>query len=210
MSEELIQGSDEWKLARCGSLGASRVADAIARTKTGFGASRANLLAELLVERLTGIPTEGYQNDAMRWGTEKEPDARAAYEFRMNVDVVQVGIIKHPTIEGSHASPDGLVGNDGLLEVKCPSSATHIETLLGRTVPAKYTTQMMWQMACTGRRWVDFVSFDPRMPEDMRLFIMRIARDQVMIDQLEDMVGKFLLELDSNISRLLSLYRRAA
>jgi putative phage-type endonuclease len=207
---ELIQGSEEWKLARCGSLGASRLADAVARTKTGYGASRANLMAELLVERLTGIPTEGFVSSAMQWGTEKEPDARAAYEFRSDVEVAQVGIVPHPTIVGTHASPDGLVGDDGLIEIKCPGTATHVETLLGDEIPGKYVTQMQWQMACTGRAWCDFVSFDPRMPESMSLFVKRVQRDDVRIAELELEARKFLAELDAKVSDLRTRYERKA
>jgi putative phage-type endonuclease len=207
---ELVQGSEEWKLARCGSLGASRLADAVARTKTGYGASRANLMAELLVERLTGIPTEGFVSSAMQWGTEKEPDARAAYEFRSDVEVSQVGIVLHSTIAGTHASPDGLVGNDGLIEIKCPGTATHVETLLGDEIPGKYVTQMQWQMACTGRAWCDFVSFDPRMPESMALFIKRVQRDDVRIAELELEARKFLAELEAKVSDLRTRYERRA
>jgi putative phage-type endonuclease len=207
---EIIQGSEEWKLARCGSLGASRLADAVARTKTGYGASRANLMAELLVERLTGIPTEGFVSSAMQWGTEKEPDARAAYEFRSDVEVAQVGIVPHSTIAGTHASPDGLVGDDGLIEIKCPGTATHVETLLGDEIPGKYVTQMQWQMACTGRAWCDFVSFDPRMPESMSLFVKRVQRDDVRIAELELEARKFLAELDAKVSDLRTRYERKA
>jgi putative phage-type endonuclease len=205
---ELIQGSEEWKLARCGSLGASRLADAVARTKTGYGASRANLMAELLVERLTGLPTEGYTNAAMQWGTEKEPEARAAYEFRSDVDVVQVGIATHPSISGTHASPDGLIGEDGMLEIKCPNTATHAETLLGDEIAGKYVTQMQWQMACTGRKWCDFVSYDPRLPESMALFVKRVQRDDVLIATLETEAKKFLAELDAKVSELRARYER--
>lgn len=207
---ELVQGSQEWKLARCGSLGASRMADAIARTKTGYGASRANLMAELLVERLTGLPTEGFVSSAMQWGTEKEPEARAAYEFRSDFDVAQVGIIPHPTIAGTHASPDGLVGDDGLIEIKCPNTASHVETLLGDNITGKYITQMQWQMACTGRKWCDFVSFDPRMPGSMSLFVKRVHRDDAMISTLEAEVRKFLEELDSQVTELRQRYERMA
>jgi putative phage-type endonuclease len=207
---ELIQGSEEWKLARCGSLGASRLADAVARTKAGYGASRANLMAELLVERLTGIPTEGFVSSAMQWGTEKEPDARAAYEFRSDVEVSQVGIVPHSAIAGTHASPDGLVGDDGLIEIKCPVTATHVETLLGDEIPGKYVTQMQWQMACTGRAWCDFVSFDPRMPESMSLFVKRVQRDDVRIAELELEARKFLAELDAKVSDLRTRYERKA
>lgn len=206
MSEELIQGSDEWRAARAGSLGASQVADAIAKTKSGWGASRANLMAQLVVERLTGNPTEGFTNAAMQWGTEMEPEARIAYEFLHNAPVTQVGIIRHPSISGTHASPDGLVGDDGLIEIKCPQSATHIETLIGKTVPGKYVTQMQWQMACTGRQWTDFVSYDPRLPESMRLFVQRVARDDATIRSLEDEVTGFLFEVDAAVRTLTRMY----
>lgn len=198
----LIQGSEEWRLARVGSLGASRVADAIARTKSGWGASRKNLAAELVVERLTGVPAQSYTNDAMRWGTETEPQARDAYCFYRDVDVMEVGLIRHPYIKGTHASPDGLVGDDGLLEIKCPSSATHIETLLTKSIADKYVVQMQWQLACTGRAWCDFVSFDPRMPEDLRLFVRRVERDDKRIAELEALVREFLREVDDTLAAL--------
>lgn len=207
---ELVQGTEAWKLARCGSLGASRMADAVARTKTGYGASRANLMAELLVERLTGVPTEGYTNAAMQWGTEKEPEARAAYEFKADVDVAEIGIVKHPTIPGTHASPDGLVGDDGMVEIKCPNTATHVETLLGDEIAGKYVTQMQWQMACTGRKWCDFVSFDPRLPESMALFVKRVHRDDKRIAELETEASAFLAELDGKVADLLRRYERVA
>jgi putative phage-type endonuclease len=203
---ELIQGSDEWIKARVGSLGASRVAEVIARTKSGWGASRANLMAELLVERLTGQPAERFTNAAMAWGTEKEPEARTAYEFETNQEVRQVGICPHPSIAGTHASPDGLVGDLGLVEIKCPQSAGHIDMLLSEVIPDKYVTQMLWQMACTGREWCDFVSFDPRMPENMRLFVRRIERDAIRIGAHEKDVREFLGELGAKVAALVSTY----
>lgn len=203
---DLQQGSPEWIAARVGSLGASRVAEALAKTKTGWGASRANLLAELVAERLTGAAAAGFTNAAMQWGNDKEPDARSAYEFMADVDVALVGIVRHPSIAGTHASPDGLVGDDGLVEIKCPNTATHIDTLLGQKVPAKYVTQMQWQMACTGRRWCDFVSYDPRMPEAMRLFVRRVERDAAAIAQLEADVAAFLGELDAKVAELQALF----
>jgi putative phage-type endonuclease len=204
----MIQGTAEWKQARCGSLGASRMADVIARTKTGYGASRANLMAELLVERLTGVPTEGFVSAAMQWGTDKEPHARAAYEFRSDVEVAEIGIVPHPTIKGTHASPDGLVGEDGLIEIKCPNTASHVETLTGDEIAGKYITQMQWQMACTGRKYCDFISFDPRMPESMSLFVRRVPRDDTVIAQLEAEARKFLTELDAKVSDLRQRYER--
>jgi putative phage-type endonuclease len=205
---DLQQGSPEWLAARVGSLGASRVADAIARTKTGYGASRANLMAELIAERLTGQPADRFTNSAMQWGNDKEPDARAAYEFLTDADVSLVGLVRHPAIEGTHASPDGLVGDAGLVEIKCPNTATHIDALLGQKVPAKYVTQMQWQMACTGRHWCDFVSFDPRMPEAMRLFVARVTRDDAAIAELEREVATFLAELSGKVAELQLLFSR--
>lgn len=204
--ELMEQGSDAWLQVRLGRVTASRVCDVIAKTRTGWGAGRANYQAELIVERLTGQPVEKFSNAAMQWGTQTEPDARAAYEFRFDCDVEQVGFVHHPRIAMSGASPDGLVGAEGLLEIKCPNCATHLDTLLGRSVPAKYLTQMQWQMACTGRAWCDFVSFDPRMPAHMQIFVARVARDDKLISELEQMVADFLAELDAEIGELDRVY----
>ena len=203
---EIIQGSAEWHAARCGKVTASRVADLIAKTKTGWGASRANYMAELVAERLTGTQAAGYSNAAMQWGTDMEPEARENYAFISDVEVEQVGFVPHPTIEMAGASPDGLVGDDGLVEIKCPNTATHIDTLIGQTVPAKYVTQMQWQMACTGRAWCDFVSYDPRMPEGMQVFIRRVERDEETITQLEADVSAFLAELEDKVASLTAIY----
>lgn len=203
---ELIQGTDEWRAARVGSLGASRLADAIARTKTGYGASRANLMAELICERLTGKPATTFISAAMQHGTETEPEARDAYSFYSGHTVEQVGLIRHPKIEQSHASPDGLIGDDGMLEIKCPQPAAHLETLTSQEVPTKYLTQMMWQLACSGRQWVDYVSYSPSFPEHMRLFVKRIPRDNKRIAELESEVASFLLEMAVKLSELNSLY----
>lgn len=206
MTEEIIQGSDAWKALRLGKVTASRVADVVAKTKTGYSASRANYAAQLIAERLTGMPAESFSNAAMQHGTETEPEARAAYEFYQGVTVKEVAFVAHPKIEQAGCSPDGLVGNDGLVEIKCPNTATHLETLLGQTVPSKYMAQMQFQMACTGRAWCDFVSYDPRMPENMRLFIRRVERDETHIYVLETEIASFLLELAVKLSQLTSLY----
>lgn len=203
------QGTDAWKAARLGKVTASRVADVVARTKTGWAASRANLMAALICERLTGQPQDGYTNDAMRWGIETEPQARDAYAFQTDYDVEQVGFIDHPRIAMSGASPDGMVGADGLVEIKCPTSATHIDFLLSGAIPDKYLKQMMWQMACTGRIWVDYVSFDPRMPVDLRIKIVRVTADPNLIADLEKEVVSFLSETDMKIQSLMKL-REAA
>lgn len=205
----MIQGSDEWKAARLGKVTASRVADAIAKTKTGWGAGRANYKAELIAERLTGATTERYVSAEMQWGTDHEAEARAAYEWRTDATVEEIAIVEHPRIPMSAASPDGLIGEDGLIEIKCPNTATHIDTLMDGRVPSRYITQMQWQMACTGRKWCDFVSFDPRMPESMQLFVQRVERDGVFICQLEKDVELFLAEIDTIVAALRSTYEPA-
>ena len=198
----MIQGSDEWLQARAGRVTASRVADLMAKTKSGPSASRANYMAQLISERLTGQPAESFTNAAMRHGTETEPEARAAYEMLTGADVVEVGFIPHPSIDGFGASPDGLVGDDGLIEIKCPNTATHIETLLTEKVPSKYNTQMQVQMLCTDRQWCDFVSYDPRLPGDMRIWIKRVQRDDVFCAQIVAEVTKFLAEMDGKLDAL--------
>jgi putative phage-type endonuclease len=207
---DVEQGSEAWLQARLGKVSASRMADVTARTRSGYGASRANYAAELIAERLTGTPAERYTNAAMAWGTEKEPDAKDAYCFLRDAEIVPVGLVLHPTIAMACASPDGLVGDDGLIEVKCPLSATHIDTLLSETIPEKYVKQMMWQMACTGRQWCDFVSFDPRLPAEMQVFIRRVPRDNALILELEQETVKFLAEIDQTISKLQAKFMRAA
>lgn len=205
---EIVQGSPEWFAARLGRVTASRVADVIAKTKTGWGASRANYMAELVAERLTGERAPSFSNAAMQWGTDQEPNARAAYELRFDVDVAQVGFVSHPALEMAGASPDGLVGDVGLVEFKCPNTATHIDTLLGEPIASKYVAQMQWQMACTGRQWCDFVSFDPRLPESMTLFVQRIHRDAKFIGDLERSIAEFLGEVDAKVSELRARYER--
>lgn len=200
------QGSADWFEARRGKVTASRVADVIAKTKSGYSASRANYAAQLIAERLTGTVAESFTNAAMQWGTDNEPDARLAYEFRHDVEVEQVAFIDHPTIAMSGASPDGLVGSVGLVEIKCPQTATHLETLRFGTVPDKYVTQMLWQMACTGAEWCDFVSFDPRLPENLRLWVKRFERDSARIAEIEAEVTAFLSEIDATVAELTRKY----
>lgn len=202
------QRTPEWHAARLGKVTASRVADVIAKTKTGWGASRANLMADLIVERLTGQPASAFINAAMEWGTEQEPHARAAYSARTGELVEEAGFIDHPRVASSGASPDGLVGDDGLVEFKCPNTATHLDTLLAGAVPNKYVTQMQWQMACTGRKWCDFVSFDPRLPEHLRMFVKRVERDDALIAGLEADVTVFLEELTHKLNQLEKLNGR--
>ena len=202
MIEKVEQGTPEWFAARLGNVTASRVADVIAKTKSGYSASRENYMAQLICERMTNTVAESYTNAAMQWGTETEPLARAAYESIADVLVDEVGYIAHPTIERAGASPDGLVGVFGLLEIKCPNTATHIDTLISEQVPTKYITQMQWQMSCTGRTWADFVSFDPRLPSGLQMFVKRVEFDAEYVAMLKEEVIKFLTELDAKISKL--------
>jgi putative phage-type endonuclease len=202
MIEKVEQGTPEWFAARLGNVTASRVADVIAKTKSGYSASRDNYMAQLICERMTGTVAESYTNAAMAWGTETEPLARAAYESLADVLVDEVGYIAHPTIERAGASPDGLIGLFGLLEIKCPNTATHIDTLISEQVPTKYITQMQWQMSCTGRTWADFVSFDPRLPSGLQMFVKRVEFDAEYVAMLKEEVIKFLAELDAKISKL--------
>lgn len=200
------QGTQDWMQERVGCATASRIADIVAKTKTGPAASRANYMAQLVAERLTGVPGESYTNPAMQWGIDKEPEARSTYEFLTDNAVEQVGFILHPAIAMSGASPDGLVGSDGLIEIKCPNTATHLDTLLGSEIADKYIVQMQWQMACTGRAWVDWVSYDPRLPPAMALFVNRVQRDPARIAELEAAVRAFLKEIDAKLAALSKAY----
>ena len=206
----MIQGSDEWFAARLGKVTASRISDCVAKTAKGaWGATRSTYMGELIVERLTGERGNTFTNQAMEWGTAKEPEARAAYEFRYDASVVEVGFVEHPLIPMAGASPDGLQGDNGLIEIKCPfNSKAHIETLLRQAPPPEYLDQMQWQLACTDRQWVDFISFDPRMPESMSLYVHRVQRDSKRIAELETMVREFLAELDAKVAELKAIYDR--
>lgn len=206
MASQIEQRSEDWFSIRCGKATASRIADIVAKTKSGWGASRANYMAQLVSERLTGVAERGFSSSAMQWGCDYEADARAAYSFRHDVDVAEVAFVEHPTIAWSGASPDGLVGDTGLVEIKCPNTATHIETLLSGVIPEKYRTQMLWQMACTGARWCDFASYDPRLPEKMRLFVGRVDREESAIAELEDHVAVFLKEVADKVAALRDQY----
>jgi len=199
--DSLEQRSAEWFAVRCGKVTASRVSDVIAKTKSGWGASRANYMAQLIAERLTGEVADSYSNSAMQWGTDHEDEARMAYEFYENAKVQEIGFVRHQDLE-SGASPDGLVEDDGLTEIKCPNTATHIQTLLDQKIPKKYETQMLWQLECTDRKWCDFVSFDPRMPEDLKLFVKRFERDDERLDEIRGMVADFISELEDKLTAL--------
>jgi putative phage-type endonuclease len=198
----LEQRTPEWFATRCGKVTASRIADLMAKTKSGYSTSRANYRAQLVVERLTGVVEQSYCNAAMQHGIDTEAEAREAYQQHMLCTVEEVAFVAHPRIDMAGASPDGLVGDDGMVEIKCPNTATHIETLLGGTVADKYLKQVQFQMACTGRAWNDFVSYDPRLPETMRLFVQRVPRNDAMIAEIEAEIVSFLAEVDATVEAL--------
>ena len=197
------QRTPEWFAERLGKITASRIADVVGKTKSGsYGAARKNYMAELLCQRLTGQQEDKFTSDAMRHGTDTEPAARAMYMLETGTDVTETGFIPHPTIAMSGASPDGLAGEDGLIEIKCPNTATHLEFLQSRKPKHEYLLQMQWQMACTGRQWCDFVSYDDRLPEKLAYRCIRIPRDDKLIAELEEEVVKFLTELDKTVHQL--------
>jgi putative phage-type endonuclease len=200
----ILQSDPAWTTARLGHVTASRVSDVVAksRDRKSWGVSRVNYAAELIAERLSGVPSESYQSAEMLRGQETEAQARAAYEFRNDVTVLPAAFVRHFCIEWAAATPDGFIGEDGLVEFKCPNTATHIDTLLGGLIPEKYRLQMQWQMACTDAAWVDFVSFDPRLPEEMRFFQARCERDAELIADLEREVTVFLGEIEETIKKL--------
>ena len=199
------QRTEEWFRERTGKVTASRIADVMTRTKSGYRASRKNYMTELLVERLTGEREESYINAAMQRGIDEEPIARTEYELDRGVLVDEVGFVQHPSIEMSGASPDGLVGDDGMVEIKCPNTATHVETIITKSVDRKYLLQMQWQMACTGRAWCDFVSFDSRMPAELAMVVIRVPRDEVMIEEIAREVTDFLADLATLESQVRSV-----
>ena len=195
------QRSDEWFKARLGKATASNFADVLAKLKSGGeAAGRRNYRARLVVERLTGRPLESYSNAAMQQGIEREPLARVAYEAETGNMVQEVGFFRHPTLEAG-ASPDGLVGVDGLVEIKCPTLATHLEYLNLSVEPSEYTAQIQGQMWVCGREWSDFVSFNPDFPEHLQLIVRRIQRNDAYIAKLAAEVSQFLDEVETETQR---------
>lgn len=200
----MTQGDDAWIKARLGKVTASRMADVTARLKNGsWGASRDNYIAELVVERLYGQPYPQYVSAAMISGTEREPDARAAYAFATNTEVIEVGFVPHPSIEMTGASPDGLVGSEGLVEIKCMEPKGHIKTLhQDYKIDDGYIKQMQWQMACTDRQWCDFVAYNPHFEQEA-LQIIRVYRNEEVISYLERDVRAFLADVDHEVNFIL-------
>lgn len=203
----IIQGSPEWFQYKCGKVSASHISDVMAG---GKGTTRKNYLARMVAERMSDTPIETYSNSAMQWGIETEPQARNAYSFRKGVEVVEVGFIDHPEIEGYGCSPDGLVNEDGLTEFKCPNTATHIATILAvkagsspkQVLGDKYYKQVQGQMDCTERVWCDYVSYDPRMPIELQMVIVRVPRDDTFISQIQNEVLSFIEDMINLVAEL--------
>lgn len=193
---EIEQRTVEWFQARLGKATASKFNDIMKGSRL---AGWKNYRADLTSERLTGLPAnDGYTSGPMQWGIDNEPLARLMYELVSGNEVEECGFFQHATLEAG-ASPDGLIGTDGILEIKCPNTATHIETLRRRQIPSQYFAQVQGQMWMTGRKWADFVSFDPRLPANARIIIIRVERDEAYIKQLEQTVGSFLIEVAAEV-----------
>lgn len=201
---KLTQGTPEWLSARRGRVTASRCAELIAKVKTGKpAASRYNYLMELVSEHVTKRCVEHYVSPAMEWGIEQQPFAQAQYEMATDSTVESVGLIAHPSIDLFACSPDGIVGEFGLVEFKCPTDRVHLEYLEAGVVPEEYIPQLNAQLACMPERhWNDFVSFNPNMPYGMQLFIRRHHRDKERIAELEAEVTAFLGELAAKAEAL--------
>lgn len=201
------QGTAEWHAARCGRVTASRIADIVRKTKSGPSKMRETYAGELVAERLSGFQGEGFTSVSMQWGKDNEDAARETYAFMRDAKVTRVGLVVHPVIDMAAASPDSLVDDDGMLEIKCPNTATHIATLLGARIDPDYEKQMQWGLECAGREWCDFISFDPRLPVEMQFHVRRVQRDPVLIAEITHEVRKFLAEVDDTIKQLRQRYQ---
>ena len=208
---EAAQHSAEWMEARRGKVTGSRLADALTRLKSGkWSQKREDYMVELVAERLTKSTANHYTSKAMEWGQQTEPHAVAAYEFLRDVQTERVGFVPHPTILGFGASPDRLVGDDGVLEIKCLTTREHIRVLLANAMPEEYLWQVWGELACTGRAWCDWVSFDPRLPPEMQLWSTRITREAAAedIEAVEGGVRDFLAEMEQMVADLWEAVRR--
>ena len=199
----IAQGTPEWFAQRLGNVTASRMSDVLAKGKSGEAVTRQKYRMQIIAERITGLVAESFTSAAMEWGTEQEKFARIRYEADTGYFVDEAEFYTHPTIKWLGASPDGLLNDTGgLLEIKCPNTQTHLGYLLDKKAPAAYINQMQTQMWVTGRAWCDFVSFDPRVPERLQLFIVRLDRDDALIERMEVEVHKFLSEVEESINVL--------
>lgn len=192
---EALAGTPNWQAARRGLLTASRIKDILPGKRGAYPATREKLLFDLLAERATGIAVEHYVTPAMQWGTDNQAGAISSYEVQRGVLVGPEAFVLHPNIDWTGATPDGFVSHDALIEVKCPLSATHLRWRRMEEAPEEHHPQMIWQLECTGRQWVDFVSFDPRQPEHLQMFVRRFEPTDQQRAEIRDEVIKFLDEL---------------
>lgn len=198
------QGSDEWKQARLGHVTASNMADVMSKGKgTAEAVGRYKYKVKLVAERLTQTAGESFTNAAMEWGIEQEQFACIEYEASQNVFLERTGFWLHPTIKWLGVSPDRLVGDEGLIEVKCPNTTTHLGYLFENRVPPDYYKQIQCQLWVTGRKWCDFVSYDPRLPKRNQLLIVRTERDESLIKEMEAETVQFLSEVNQLIIKLI-------
>lgn len=202
------QRSSEWLTAKCGKIGCSRLGDVLAIGRNGLPLqARKDYMMELLCERLTGVNAEHFKSPAMEWGVEYEPQARTEYEARKGVLVDEDGGMEHPTIPGWWCSPDGLVGDDGGIEIKCPNTSTHLDTLIIGEIKQQYIYQMTGAVIIYGRKWWDFVSYDPRLPDELGFYCKRFTREELPIQEVTDGVIKFLddlAELEKSLCRIIT------
>jgi putative phage-type endonuclease len=200
------QRSEGWFRARAGRVTASRAADMLAKTKSGYSTSRKNLLVQLVAERLTGLPQEdGYQSPAMLRGIELEPRAFAAYESTTGQMADKVGFLSHLELPIG-ASPDGVIGDfDGILELKVPNPATHLSYLKARTLPADYLPQISHQLLVSGAAYCDFMSYGPNFPEALQVFLLRVYRTDVDLAGYETELRTFLAEVDNELTAVLTM-----
>ncbi len=189
------QRTDEWYQARLGKATASKFGDIMTLIKTGESAARKNYRSQLVAERLTGQPSDNYTSSAMQHGIDNEELARLEYSLMTGNDVQEAFFETHETLQAG-ASPDGYVDKDGLVEIKCPNTATHIETLKTKKIPKQYYWQIMGQLWITDRKWCDYLSYDPRLPQNAQLILIRVERNEEDITKLETEVTAFLKTVD--------------
>lgn len=199
------QRTDAWWQSRLGSITASRLGDLMARTRSGYGASREQYLAELVIERLTGTRAPRFQSRAMEVGIEREAEARDFYAFMRGVEVEEAPFVSHPDVPMTGASPDGRVWDEGLIEVKCPQPAQHLRTLLGEPIARAYLLQMQWQMACDDRQWCDWISYSPDFPQHLSMVVRRVERDDDLIAEIRAEVEKGNAEIQDKLAALETL-----
>ena len=197
------QGTYEWFSARLGKVTASNVDNVIVKVKNGESVYKRKYRTQLITEILTGKPINIFVNEAMKWGTDHEDEARNFYMEKRgllkDIDVKEVGFIDHSTVKMSGASPDGLVGKDGLIEIKCPQPMTHTDFLISKRINKKHIHQMQWQMACTGKKWCDYVCYHPDFPAAQKMLVIRVERDNDLINRLEKDIQDFVTEVEDSV-----------